>query len=191
LNALRVDAIEVIATRRSIGKVSGDVSDAEIRELVELALCAPNHRLTAPWRFTLLRGDARVRLGQLWASLITQRPVPPGVEREAFLAKEGRKPTRAPVLLVTSTRTDRDAVIAAEDFAATAAATQNVLLAAHARGLGAVWRTGEMAYRAEINDFLGLAPSDRIVAFVYLGRPAMDAPSPRERDVDAVLHVLT
>jgi len=186
-----VDAIEAIATRRSIGKVSGDISDAVMRELVALALCAPNHKLTAPWRFTILRGDARVRLGNLWADLAAALPLPAGVEREAYLAKEARKPTRAPVLLVTSTRTDLDPVAAAEDFAATAAATQNVLLAAHARGLGAVWRTGEMAYHAQINAFLGLAASDRIVGIVYLGLPAMDAPRARERDVDAVLHVLT
>ncbi|GAC1548023.1 MAG: NAD(P)H nitroreductase [Vulcanimicrobiaceae bacterium] len=186
-----MDAIEAIATRRSIGKLTGDVSDAEVRDLVALALCAPNHKLTAPWRFTVLRGEARLRLGRLLAELAATVPLPSGVEREAYLAKEMRKPTRAPVLLVITTRTDADPVVAAEDFAATAAATQNVLLAAHARGLGAIWRTGEMAYRPEIKAFLGLDPADRIVAVVYVGRPAMDAPSARERDVDAVLRVLT
>jgi len=185
-----VDTIEAIATRRSIGKVTGDVSDAEVRELVALALCAPNHKLTAPWHFTLLRGDARRRLGERWAQLIANAPMPAGVEREAFLAKEARKPTRAPVVLVTSTRTDDDPVRAAEDYAATAAATQNVLLAAHARGLGAVWRTGEMAYHPEINAFLGIAPSDRIVAFIYLGSPAMEPPASHPRDVEAYLRIL-
>ncbi len=185
-----MDAIQAIATRRSIGKVTGDVSEAAVRELVDLALCAPNHKLTAPWRFTVLRGEARVRLGTLWAQVAARMPLPSGVEREAYLAKEARKPTRAPVLLVTSTRTDSDPVVAAEDFAATAAATQNVLLAAHARGLGAVWRTGDMAYRSEINEFLGLAASDRVVGFVYIGHPAMSAPLALARDIDAVLHVI-
>ena len=182
-----MDVIEAIATRRSIGRVTGDVSESEVRTLVELALCAPNHRLTAPWRFTVLRGDARVRLGARWAELLAPE-APRGVDRDAYLLKEARKPTRAPVLLVSSTRTDSDPTVASEDFAATAAATQNILLAAHARGLGAVWRTGAMAYRAEINAFLGLDARDRIVAFVYLGSPAMDPPAPRLRDVAKFLY---
>ena len=186
-----MDVIEALQTRRSIGRVSGDVSDAELRTLVDVALCAPNHRLTAPWRFTALRGDARARLGSLWAQLAAERPVPNGVEREAHLAKEARKPLRAPLLLVVSTRTAEDFVTASEDFAATAAATQNLLLAAHALGLGAIWRTGEMAYRSEINDFLELGVRDRIVGIVYVGRPAMEAPKSRPRDVDAVLRVLS
>lgn len=183
-----MDAIEAIATRRSIGKVTGDVSQAVVLELVDLALCAPNHRLTAPWRFTVLRGTARERLGMRWAELVAGDPLPTDVERDSYLAKEARKPTRAPVILVTSTRTDDDPVVASEDFAATAAATQNILLAAHARGLGAVWRTGPMAYRGEMKAFLGLAASDRIVAFVYLGAPAMDAPRPRPREVGRFLY---
>jgi nitroreductase len=62
-----------------------------------------------------------------------------------------------------------------------------MLLAAHALGLGAIWRSGAMAYRAEVKSFLGLDPSDRIVGFVYVGRPAMPAPVSQPRDVDAYL----
>ncbi len=189
--AAKMDVLEALRARRSIGKLTGDVSDEELRTLVDAALCAPNHKLTAPWRFTVVRGEARVRLGMLLARLAEAHAPPDGPEREAFLLKEARKPIRAPVLLVISTRTVADAVVAAEDFAATAAATQNVLLAAHALGLGAIWRTGEMAYRPEVAAFLGLAQSDRIVSVVYLGRPAMDPPKARPRDVDAVLRVLT
>jgi nitroreductase len=65
-----------------------------------------------------------------------------------------------------------------------------VLLAAHALGLGAIWRTGPMAYRAEINAFLGLEADDRIVGFVYVGRPGMAPPTPQPRDVDAYLRFL-
>ncbi|GAC1304968.1 MAG: NAD(P)H nitroreductase [Vulcanimicrobiaceae bacterium] len=185
-----MDAIEAIRTRRSVGKVAGDLTDADVRELVDLALCAPNHKATAPWRFTIVRGDARVRLGRLWADVAATGPLPPGVERPAFLEKEARKATRAPVIVVTSTRTDEDPVVAAEDFAATAAATQNVLLGAHARGFGAVWRTGAMAYHAEVKAFLGLDPRDRIVAFIYIGVPAMGAPATRPPDSDAFVREL-
>jgi nitroreductase len=182
-----MDVLEALRTRRSIGKLDGDVSDADIRTLVEAALCAPNHKRTNPWLFTVVRGEARERLGRYWASLLSDAGIPAGIERSAFLEREARKPMRAPAIVVVSTRTDPDDVRAFEDLAAVAAATQNLLLAAHALGLGAVWRSGDMAYRPEINTFLDLDANDRIVAFVYLGQPAMPAPASQARDVDAYL----
>jgi nitroreductase len=185
-----MDLFEALRSRRSIGKLDGDVSDDEIRMLVEAGLWAPNHTLTNPWLFTVVRGAARERLGSAWAELLRDVPLPPGVEREAFLSKEARKPTRAPVLLVVSCRTVDDPVRAVEDYAAASAATQNVLLAAHALGIGTVWRTGDMAFHPGIVEHLGLAPTDRIVGFVYAGRPAMSAPVAQPRDVDAYIRYI-
>jgi nitroreductase len=182
-----MDVLEALRTRRSIGKLGGDVGDDEVRTLVEAAVWAPNHRLTEPWRFTVLRGDARRRLGEAWAAVASSQTRPSDEEREEFVRREAAKPLRAPVLIVVSVRTDSDPIVAVEDFAATAAALQNLLLAAHAHGLGAMWRTGGMAYREEILAHLGLAPNDRIVGIVYLGRPAMDAPQPRPRGLEGVL----
>jgi len=182
-----MDAIEAIRTRRSIGKLDGDVTAEEVRELVGLALCAPNHKLTNPWRFIALRGAARERLGAVWTEVAQTIPVPPGVEREAFLSKEARKTLRAPVLIVAATRTADDPVVAEEDYAACAAAVENLLIGAHAKGLGAMWRTGEMARDSRVKAHLGLDESDRIVAIVYLGRPAMPPPVMPPRDVSEFL----
>jgi nitroreductase len=185
-----MDVLEALRTRRSIGRLSGDVDGAQLRELVEAGAWAPNHKLTRPWRFTAVRGDARERLGALWSALVCAEADVAGEDLENLRSRERRKPLRAPLLLFVSTRTDPDPVVAIEDFAATSAAVQNVLLAAHARGLGAIWRTGEMAYRSEVNEFLGLEPSDRIVGIVYVGTPAMEAPKTMPRDVDSVLRVI-
>jgi nitroreductase len=185
-----MDVFEALNTRRSIARLEGDVDDAQLHALVDAALCAPNHKLTRPWRFTALRGAARTALGIAWAAILERSTSLEGAARDAFLARERSKPVRAPLVLVVSTRTDDDPVIAAEDFAATAAAVQNLLLAAQALGLGAIWRTGEMAYNPEINAHLGLEPADRIVAFVYIGRPAMESPRGLPRDVAAVLRIL-
>ncbi len=54
-----------------------------------------------------------------------------------------------------------------------------------------MWRTGSMAYDEHIDEHLGLASSDRIVAIVYVGRPAMPAPRDLTRNVDAVLRTLS
>ena len=108
--------------------------------------------------------------------------------RDAIRLGEARKPLRSPAIIVVSTRTDADAVRAEEDLTATAAAVQNLLLAAHAKGLSAAWKTGKIVYSAEVKAFLGLEPSDKIVAFVYLGAEAQETATPRARDVD---HAIT
>ncbi len=185
-----MDVLEALRTRRSIGKLTGDVSDADLRTLVEAGLWAPNHKLTKPWRFTAVRGSARERLGELWSSLASANTTLQGDELEVFRSREARKPLRAPLLLVVSSRTDPDPVRSIEDFAAASAAVQNVLLAAHALGFGAIWRTGAMAYRTEVNEFLGLESTDKIVGIVYVGRPAMDPPRSLPRDVAAALRII-
>jgi len=186
-----MDVMEALRMRRSIGKLSGDVSDADVRELIEAALWAPNHRLTEPWSFTVVRGAARERVGAAWAAILGNETALEGEARQALLEREAGKLQRAPVLIVVAVRTDSDPVVATEDFAAGAAAVQNLLLAAHARGFGAIWRTGEMAHRKEINAALGLAEGDRIVAIVYLGRAAAEPPQARPRQIESVIRWLS
>ena len=60
-----------------------------------------------------------------------------------------------------------------ENVEATAAAVENMLLVAEELGLAAMWRTGEGAYDPEVKQWLGLSPEDHIVAFVYVGYPAI------------------
>jgi len=181
-----MEVVDAIRSRRSVGRLDGDVDDAQIRELIELATWAPNHRLTEPWRFTVLRGTVRERLGDLWARAVTTDLPLSGQAREDAMQREASKTLRAPVLVVASTRTDADPIVAEEDFAATAAAVQNLLLAAAGRGLGAMWRTGDMAHNPAVKEFLGLEPGDRIVAFVYLGRMSGETPPAKPRNVDGV-----
>jgi nitroreductase len=185
-----MDLIDALRARRSIKQLEGDISDADLHDLVELATWAPNHRMTEPWRFTIVRGAARERLGALGAELLARQLDLSGEAREIALRREAEKPLRAPVIVAVSTRTDPDPVVAAEDFAATAAAVQNMLLAATARGFGAMWRTGDLAYHSATKALLGLEASDRIVAFVYIGEPVMEAPKPRPREVDGVIRRL-
>ncbi|MBV8602349.1 MAG: nitroreductase [Candidatus Eremiobacteraeota bacterium] len=167
---------QAIRNRRSVGRSTGELSKDEIAELIEAAVRAPNHHLTEPWTFTVLSGAARERFGNFWGRYRADELGLEGEKREGFVTAEAAKPLRAPTLVIVSTRTDPDPVIASEDFAATAAAVQNLLLAAEERGLAAMWRTGDAAYHPAVKEFLSLEGSDRIVAFVYLGRtPAVNA----------------
>lgn len=180
------DAVDdVIRTRRSIGRVSGAaVSDEEVRRLISLAVHAPNHHQTAPWHFIVIRGDARRRIGAAHADAYL-RAHPDGAASDRD--REERRLERAPVVIAAVSRPSADdEVTRREDRDAVAAGVQNMLLGAHAAGLGAIWRTGAFVDEPEVASALGLEPGDAIVGFVYVGVP--DAPpGPRTTsDVDAV-----
>jgi nitroreductase len=64
-------------------------------------------------------------------------------------------------------------VLEMENVAAAAAACQNLLLAAHAEGLAVKWRTGEWALDVKVKEFLGFAPDQHLIAFLYIGHPEM------------------
>ena len=62
-------------------------------------------------------------------------------------------------------------IIAIENVCACAAAVENMLLAAHDLGLGAIWKTGSAVEDVEIKAFLGFEPDQPVIAIVYLGYP--------------------
>ncbi|MGD9694703.1 MAG: nitroreductase [Thermoleophilia bacterium] len=172
------EVIAAIHGRRSTGKVLPEpIAREEVEELLAAAVRAPNHHLTFPWRFVVLAGDARREVGEAHARAVAAaRPdhPPAGIEKEAARLE------RAPVVIAVAVAGPDDPATAREDRDAVAAGVQNLLLAAHARGLGAMWRSGAMVEEPEVREALGLADGDELVGFVYLGRPAQEPP-PRER----------
>jgi nitroreductase len=165
-----MDAFEDIFSRHSISKVKADpIPREQIEKLLAAAVQAPNHFRNRPWRFFVLTGDARVRLGEVMAQSLKAHN-PDALESE--LNVERAKPLRAPVLIVIGVeKPSEPKVIDIENVCASAAAAQNLLLAAHAMGLGAMWRTGPAAYSPIVKEFFGLEPDQHLIAFIYVGIP--------------------
>jgi nitroreductase len=95
----------------------------------------------------------------------------PDLPPETF-DKTRKLPLRAPVLIAVGV--DKPAapnVIESENLSAASAACENILLAAHAMGLGGMWRTGEWASDPKVKEFLGFEADQYIAAFLYIGYP--------------------
>lgn len=105
----------------------------------------------------------------------TLDPALPEVKASQILTNAHDKALRAPVIVAVAVEPDPQAILS-EEVAAGAAAVQNLLLAAHGLGLGAIWRTGGPANDPVVKAFFGLAPSAHLIGFVYLGWP--DGPAP-------------
>ncbi len=153
-----------------------------VEQIIEAGTYAPNHFRTEPWRFFVLSGEGRAKLGDVLGE-ITKSELEE-LESEASQKKIERSqnnPFRSPVIIAVGIEpSDRNNVILKEEYAAVNACVQNMLLTAHALGLGAVWRTGAICYNPKVAEFFGLSEQGEIIAFIYLGYPDVE-PAPRKR----------
>jgi nitroreductase len=165
-----MDVFEAINTRHSQGKVKPDaVPRALIEKLLSAAVQAPNHHKVRPWRFIVLTGSARNKLGDVFAASQLDRK--PDLPPEA-LDKFRGLPLRAPVVIAVGVdKPNGEKVHEIENVAAVSAACQNVLLAAQAEGLAAIWRTGEWARDPKIKEYLGFSTDQHLLAYLYIGYP--------------------
>jgi nitroreductase len=182
-----MELFEAIHTRQSIGKVKPDPVPRELIErMLAAGVQAPNHHKVRPWRFVVLTGATRERLGEVMAQSLRKRE--PNAN-EASVEKERAKPLRAPVLIAVGVdKPSGPKILEIENVCAAAAATQNMLLAGHALGLATMWRTGPAAADPDVKIFLGFAPEQHLIAFVYVGYPlAEPAPITRPSHADRTI----
>ena len=169
-----MDVFDAIYNRHSQGKVKPDAVPRELlKKLLSAAVQAPNHYKVRPWRFVVLAGKARDKLGDvLVASQLDRKPdlLPEAADKIRAL------PLRAPVVIAVGVEKPvEEKVLEIENIAAVAAACQNLLLAAQAEGLAVKWRTGEWARDAKVKEFLGFSADQHLIAFLYIGRPEFTA----------------
>lgn len=163
-----MDALDLLLTRESALKLDAPgPSQADLDTMFQSAVRAPDHGRLRPWQFVVIDTDRRERFGELMAESMRRRD--PEVSEE-MLQRERAKALRAPVIVVAAAKVQKGHRIAEfEQISSAAAATQNIMLAAHARGFGAMWKTGDAAYDPEVKVALGLNAEDEIMGFIYVG----------------------
>jgi len=163
-----MDALQTLHTRVSSTRLRDEMPSAEVLDNVyRAALRAADHAMLRPWRFLVLEGESRARLGELFARALSLKdPTTP----QAVLDKARSKPLRAPVIIIAiSSPKPHPKVPLLEQDLSTGAAVQNMLNAAFAQGLGAIWRTGAMTEDDIVLDGLGVESHEKIIGFLYLG----------------------
>ena len=162
-----MDTYDAIITRRSVPKLTDESpTRAQIEKLLDAAVRAPSHHLTQPWRFVVLTGAALDDFGSAWAAGTTRG----GKDASGIAAKAHRAPVL--IAVIATPHLNHPKVVEMEEHYATGMAMQNILLAAHDMGLGAMIRTWPAAEMGEVRDLLGVGPDDRIAGLIYLGYPA-------------------
>lgn len=173
-----------IRSRRTVKAFTGaEVPRATVAELVALAVQAPCHRLTQPWRFAAVDREGVARL----AAFVATPPACTAVEARKLPMIAERLARCGAVVQVTCVRS-ADPERQREDLAATAAAVEHLLLGATARGLGSFWSTSPlMAHPATLAWFGSDPAAEQHVATVWLGIPAESPVEPKRRPLAEVL----
>lgn len=151
---------------------------ATLLRMLASAVRVPDHGKRVPFRFVTMRGDARHALGERLA--VRSRERDPAVA-EAVVDKDRLRFSLAPLVVTVVARLGHDEKIPEQERLLSAGSVCFALLqAAQALGFGAVWLTGWPAYDPVVHDWLGLGADERVVGFIHVGTPTLEAPE-RER----------
>ncbi len=154
-----------------------------VEELCELAQWAPNHKRTWPWRFAVVDGAGRARLGEVIADAMQAHGDPP-----EKVDKARTKYLRTPASLVVGAAAGDSPLRTAENRDASAAGVQNILLAATAHGLATYWGSCPKGANDPVAELCDFEPGTHITAIIYLGWAADTVARPERPPVD--LHVV-
>ncbi len=189
------DTLRTIKDRHSVRTfLKDDVSDGEIRTLLQAANAAPSAHNQQAWRFIILRGEKKNELAQLVTARSAAFPRPAA----ALLRMGAKSIISAPVVIAVANtgdlirhgtelfKVEKDM---AHDFFRTmeiqssAAAVENILVAATSLGLGTVWLGILYLIKDEVLRFLD-EPEGEFMAVVPVGRPVKTGSGPQKQPVD-------
>jgi len=171
-----MELFDAIATRSSAARlVEPGPTPLHLDRMLKAAERAPDHGRLRPWRFIVLSEADREAFANAVAEARRARS-PAMTEEQVEMQRE--KTRRSPTIVVVGCSVDRAnaKVPEIELVIAAGAAVENLLLAAHDLGYGAMWKTGPAAYDPAVKAAVGLKPQDHIVAILHLGTRATTPP---------------
>jgi nitroreductase len=183
---MRQQALDLLLGRRSTGLLEEPAPDGEdLDRILDAGLRAPDHGRLRPWRFVVIRGDARTALGECLAEAVKIRdPAAPSSLAERYRAWANR----APLLIAVGARINSDRPIPEiEQLLSAGAAAMNMLNAIHLLGYAGIWVTGPNSYDPRVNAALGFHPPDKLVGFLCVGTSKAGASAERP---DRSAHVI-
>jgi nitroreductase len=198
-----MDLFEAMSTQRSMRRLKPDpVPDPVIRQILDLAICAPSGGNRQGWSFVIVRDAAkRARLGELyreaWGELMkvpyyaTASQAPPDSPAGRMLASARHLSEHlgeAPVLVLACIALDPGATPTMTIGASIYPAVQNLMLAARALGVGSCLTTIHKYRDAQVKELLRIPADVETAALIPLGYPVGKFGRPPRRPVTEVAH---
>jgi len=153
------------------------VEDIVIEEMLENANWAPTYGKTEPWRFTVFTGDGLQKLADFQSNLYKEKATAEVNFEERKFNKLRNNPLKASHVIALGMKRDpREKIKEIEEIEAVACAVQNMYLTATAHKVGCYWGSGGVTYMEEAKPFFGLGAEDKLLGFLYVGKPNIEWP---------------
>ncbi|HLN50208.1 MAG TPA: nitroreductase [Steroidobacteraceae bacterium] len=163
-----MELLTAIESRSSAARlVAPGPTPGDLARIIDAAGRAPDHGRLKPWHLLVLDQTTKERFATAAAQAKRARLASLSDQQ---LAAERERIMRSPtIVIVGCVVREHPKVPQIEQVIATAAAAQNLFLAAHDLGYGVMWKTGAAAYDLDVKTLVGLRVQDHIVAIMHLG----------------------
>jgi len=182
---------EAILSRRTIFKFKPELVPNEVvEEILEFGIFAPNHKLTEPWRFTVIGANTKQRLAERYREIQIEKTADHvDAKNKVKIGESGfQKLMSKPNIIAVSCIQDGDKQQRREDYAAACCAMMNVQLVAWEMGIGMQWSTGKITMEENTYRLLNIDKQhEYLIGFFYAGYPA-EIGKPKRKPLSNVLH---
>lgn len=162
----------IIESRRTVKTMAMNgniIPQADIEEILEMANWAPTHGRTEPWRFMVLSGENLAKFGFHHAELYAANTNPEERTEAKYNSLKNMGNNASHLIITIMRRTPETKIIIEEEYMAVAAAIQNMLLSASAKGIVSFWNTGGMTHHEVMKKYLEVSLEDQIMGLIYFG----------------------
>lgn len=171
--------LDLLKTRRSVlsrNLTSPGPDEEQKKTILEIASRVPDHRKLEPWRFIVVEGENRQKLGKAFCKIrLEECELTP----EQIKAEQNRY-THAPLIIVVVFSPVEHKTPVFEQLLSCGAVCQHINLASVALGFSSQWVTNWCAFNKQAQKELGLEPHESIAGFIHIGT-ATCTPSDRKR----------
>lgn len=183
-----MDAIDALLSRNSANLLcEPGPTPEQLETIFQAGLRACDHGCLRPWKYVVIEGAARDAFGELMVQVKTAiegEPLEHDVEE-----KIRSKSQRAPCIIAVAAKVrPHPKIPEVEQLLSAGASAQMMVTAAHALGLGAIWRSGSLMFAPQMREGLGLASQDQLVGFLYVGSYKNVKELPTHNSADFVTH---
>lgn len=170
--------LNALLSRRSTKRLSAPAPDQQqLEQILQAAMCAPDHGALRPWRYAVIRGDAVARLADAALGAVK-------ASGDNRMSPEKEKSVRqwldeVPLIIAVAQRINHDngKIPEQEQLLAVGASVMNILNATYMLGFGAFWSTGLGTYVEAVQDALGFDALDyKFLGFLAIGTVSVDLP---------------
>lgn len=180
---------KIIKTRRTTYQFTDEkVNFEQVKQCIEAAIWAPNHKMRQPWKFWILGENHQLKMAEIYAeNRALKRAEKDSKEFDNILSQAKDKFMKIPQIVLVGQKLTDNPIDLKEDYAACACAIQNFQLVAHELSLGVQWSTGPIISDNRSYGTLGIdRDSFELIGALYMGFP-QELPKGCRKDVESFL----